>query len=527
MQDLEAEQLGVASLAEGLSGVAPAAQSQLPSLPGWAHEASALREAPYASLGPLVTHLQEVVHGVINAVQQGGTNGHGEGAPAAAAAGADRVRSLCFAISSTVGSSRLSAQDEAQLWGITQALWVSFTLTRLLSLRSQPSGSPFPRISLFLSPAQDASMEASSSAHDPAAAAPASDLLHDLGSDIFQVVQGNCDPAHLDVATYIRHLCKAGKTWARLGRADRAAWCVGHAVRHAERLEALMASDDLRQDAREACVVQLFELYLQAAQNSAASQQQSVANNMLVRALNLSKHEAVGPAAQASMSLSIAELQLVQAQEMMGDAATAATAAVLLQSAQQHLDGAGAAAAAAGGADSSGLLGTVRQASTRVATAAAEAHLLLGNAAAALQWLEKLKQQPAEGGGFSAVEALVVRARLAAGDVSLAAQQLGMLSGDIILEGSALDAWLDAFELVLDAASGSDAVSSALLLNAALGYIHAVRTEPQNLLLLLRRLLHSSSAGSTRGSDTQWQEIVLRILAADDIVAAVCKVRDS
>lgn len=98
--------------------------------------------------------------------------------------------------------------------------------------------------------------------------------MHTLGSDIFQLVQDNCDPAHLDARDYIRGLCAAGKTWGQLGNAQRASWCIGHAVRYAERLEALMASNRMPTSSREGCAVQLFDMYIEAALNCAGSNQQ-------------------------------------------------------------------------------------------------------------------------------------------------------------------------------------------------------------------------------------------------------------
>ncbi len=91
-----------------------------------------------------------------------------------------------------------------------------------------------------------------------------------------------------DVSGHIAFLCKAGRTWGQLGRAERAAWCVQKAMRCAEKLEAMMAAGGLDHGRREHCVLQLFSLFLDAAKSSAASNQK--VSTAPQRANAISKH---------------------------------------------------------------------------------------------------------------------------------------------------------------------------------------------------------------------------------------------
>lgn len=103
----------VSSLAEGLSGLSSHAAPN-PSASREYHAASALRETPYASLGPLLSHLSEVVDDII----------HADSESSCPERAIEKVQSLCFAVSSAVGSSRLRGHDEGQLWEASMALWV-------------------------------------------------------------------------------------------------------------------------------------------------------------------------------------------------------------------------------------------------------------------------------------------------------------------------------------------------------------------------------------------------------------------
>lgn len=364
---------------------------------------------------------------------------------------------------------------------------------------------------------QDASLRASEQGQ------PQADVLHTLGSDIFQLIQGNCDPAHLDVTRYIQGLCRAGKLWARLGNTERASWCVGHAVRYAERLEALMASRQLPQDPREGCVLQLFELYLQAAQDNATSKQQSVANNMLARALQLSKHEAVGPATSCQMAVSIAELQLEQAKSML-ERDAAATALVLLQSAQQHLNGILESNNDRNGGNSVQLKRSLVV--QGVALAAAEAHLACGDSHAAIEQLERLQSSgPWPSGWFSAADRLMVRALVATGDARKAAQRLCEANGqdpESHAKEDEVQAWREAFTLVQGAWRGAE-VAPAELIAAAVWYTCVVGAAPEHMVPFIRCLLSGAHISSDH-SRVKGHTLALQILAANEIVASICKV---
>ena len=74
---------------------------------------------------------------------------------------------------------------------------------------------------------------------------------------------------------------------------------------------------------------------------------QALANNLMSRAVQLSRHDAVSPTSAASMCITITQLQLQQAQKL-GDSATM-PAIALLTAAYQQLAAAGEVAVAAGG----------------------------------------------------------------------------------------------------------------------------------------------------------------------------------
>ena len=125
-------------------------------------------------------------------------------------------------------------------------------------------------------------------------------------------------PLHLFHALCM-HPLQAARTWARLGKTQYAGDCLRRAMRYAEALEAMVEDPgtSLAPPQRERHTVQLFDLYLTAARHAAATQRQALANNLLSRALALSRHAAAGPVAAVCMCISVAELQLQQAQGML------------------------------------------------------------------------------------------------------------------------------------------------------------------------------------------------------------------
>ena len=113
MQD---DEFGISSLAQGLTGIA--AEPPPCQLEGArAYAAAAMRPAPTASISPLILHLKQVVHAVIGAAARAD---HVEILDCE-----NKLRSLTFALASTVGAARLETDDEGDLWQLTTALWVS------------------------------------------------------------------------------------------------------------------------------------------------------------------------------------------------------------------------------------------------------------------------------------------------------------------------------------------------------------------------------------------------------------------
>lgn len=102
-------------LAEGLSGIIAGPSAGLEASRAFA--AAALRPAPAASVAPLLVHLKQVVHGVIAAVARGDEIELDRES--------ENLRSLTFALASTVGTARLETTDEGDLWQLTTTLWVS------------------------------------------------------------------------------------------------------------------------------------------------------------------------------------------------------------------------------------------------------------------------------------------------------------------------------------------------------------------------------------------------------------------
>lgn len=102
---------------------------------------------------------------------------------------------------------------------------------------------------------------------------------------------------------------------------------------------------------------------------------QALANNLLSRAVQLSRHAAVGPAAAVACTLAVAELQLQQAGAMLakGGPMCSLAAALLSTSYQQLTSGELSAPAAAGGDLAAGLLGAKKQVSAGCSQAATKA----------------------------------------------------------------------------------------------------------------------------------------------------------
>lgn len=104
-------------LAEGLSGVALRQLGSLLSEAQIAYAPAALLSAPTASLSPLLMHLEKVVEDVLQAAVCGGSR--------EISSQATKIKSLTFALASSVGHARLENQDEDVLWQLSSKLFVS------------------------------------------------------------------------------------------------------------------------------------------------------------------------------------------------------------------------------------------------------------------------------------------------------------------------------------------------------------------------------------------------------------------
>jgi hypothetical protein len=103
-------------LAEGLSGVASArlralSLSEAPN----AYAPAALRYAPNVS--PILIHLEKVVEDVLQAATSGESR--------EISSQATKIKSLTFALASSVGRSSLENQNEDVLWQLSSRLFVS------------------------------------------------------------------------------------------------------------------------------------------------------------------------------------------------------------------------------------------------------------------------------------------------------------------------------------------------------------------------------------------------------------------
>jgi len=249
---------------------------------------------------------------------------------------------------------------------------------------------------------------------------------------------------------------------------------------------------------------------------------QSMANNMLARALQISKHEILTAPTLAHMSLSIAELQLAQAQRMPNAANECSTAIVLLRSAEQHLEAAATQCKKEENPNAGMMMTKIRGAKERVTLASAEVQLASGRASDAIKSLEHVICSSGDiQRRFSVLDATFVRAKIVAGDVAGAAEHLLLCdSSDELIEEESLNAWMQSFEQVLNVCDGSISIKN--LVAAAISYTEAHGQGDVNRIgSLLRTMLSRSGSSETKKNH---QPAVLAILAADEIVAAVFKV---
>ncbi len=70
------------------------------------------------------------------------------------------------------------------------------------------------------------------------------------------------------------HAMQMARAWAKLEQHEQARWCIERAMRYSEQLEALLHSNEVPTDSQERCVVQLFNLYIEAAKNATDTKHQ-------------------------------------------------------------------------------------------------------------------------------------------------------------------------------------------------------------------------------------------------------------
>jgi hypothetical protein len=108
------ESTDASMLAEGLSGIAVARLGALLEVPK-AYARAAFRSAPTVNVSPLLIHLEHVVEEVLQAAM----GGEGQNI----ASFATKIKSLIFALASSVGTARLGDQEDG-LWQLSTKLWV-------------------------------------------------------------------------------------------------------------------------------------------------------------------------------------------------------------------------------------------------------------------------------------------------------------------------------------------------------------------------------------------------------------------
>ncbi len=107
-------------LAEGLSGVALGASLEAARI---AYAPTSTHSAPSICISPLLTHLEKVVEEVLQAA-------HGENSREIGTLGsqANKIKSLTFALASSVGAGWLDSRDEDVLWQLSANLMVRLLL---------------------------------------------------------------------------------------------------------------------------------------------------------------------------------------------------------------------------------------------------------------------------------------------------------------------------------------------------------------------------------------------------------------
>ncbi|KAI3435859.1 hypothetical protein D9Q98_001917 [Chlorella vulgaris] len=396
------------------------------------------------------------------------------------------LASLSFALQAALGpSTRLAQADERQLFDAAAALW-------------------------------GASLQAGGGSGAGAKAAAAA--LDRIGLDLFSLLDSDSDGSQ-DCVRYVSYFSTAARSWAAAGQRERARWCIERAMRNSQQLEALVTSSDVADERKQGLVVALFSLHLEGAKLAADGKQQALANNLLSRAVQLSRHPAVGPDAAACCAIAVAELQLGQAQQMLPKGGHMANlAAALLSSAVQQLTRSDLQdVAAGGGPHAAGLL----EARKEVLGMLCRAHLASGEAGLASKALDALEAvAPGAAAADPALQLVFVEAKVAAGRVPealrflVAAVQPTDHAADPAVAEAAAGSFLAGLRLALGHIT-HDTLPSFQAAISAFVWKAVVAKPPTPLLLLVQTLLAEEKACEL------CQRLTLHALSGEDASAAL------
>lgn len=103
-----------------------------------------------------------------------------------------------------------------------------------------------------------------------------SGLVDEAAKAIFTILDGSPEGQGVESASArVAFFCRVAGQWAELGRSEQASWCLSCAMRHSDDLEASVRKGKASAGSIERHVVQLFNLYIQAASMAATASQQA------------------------------------------------------------------------------------------------------------------------------------------------------------------------------------------------------------------------------------------------------------
>lgn len=218
---------------------------------------------------------------------------------------------------------------------------------------------------------------------------------------------------------------------------------------------------------------------------------QALANNLLSRAVQLSRHAAVGHDAAACCAVSVADLQLHQAKQMLSKGGTMSSlAAALLSSAIQQLSSGDLQEVAAAGGSHAPAIRTARQ---RVLALLCKAHLAGGEAGAAAKVLDALEAEaPQAIAADPQMQTVYVQAKLESGRVPEALRFLVALlqpAESAAAASATPDSFLAGLRLALPHLTDNTLPSFQSAANAFVWRFAA--SSPLNILLQLVKVLLS------------------------------------